>query len=321
MDQINQSSSDKKTFKAPPKPEYSPRSLRTPNRPSKDNRDKPTDESQQKIRSPTVTHSPKTGKKKNNMTQKFLMPTVISRNPENIPLKIPFKKPGFVTNAGMAGVNEVDNLMGPNKAKLPDSSLVLPSSMTASSLRSTSNDDSSPLSSPMSSPLSSPDIDALMQDLPIHTSKPLILPDPTIETKCPVCGELVQRAFLEEFDCGTKPLTIRQQTQFCKAHNSRSAMNEWKNKGYPIIDWLHLNERLASFHDSIDNILKGKQRSYYRDSFENQLKNRQSRIIKNSLEKGSGMEDLEPGYYGSRGARIMYISISYVNLFKIYCPP
>ena len=112
---------------------------------------------------------------------------------------------------------------------------------------------------------------------------------------------------------------MRQQARFCKEHNARSAETEWNEKGYPKIDWLHFDKRLGNFHTALGDILKGRQKSFYRNAFEDQLKNRQNRTVQQSLTSGVGMEDLEPGYYGSRGARIMYASISNLILSKDLC--
>lgn len=112
-----------------------------------------------------------------------------------------------------------------------------------------------------------------------------------------MCKERVDRIFLEDFDSGAKRLTVRQQTQFCKAHNTRSAGTEWVEKGYPKIDWLHFEERLTKYHAALEDVLNSRQHSFYRNSFEDQVKNRQSRM--------TDLEGLEPGYYGSRGAKVM----------------
>lgn len=71
---------------------------------------------------------------------------------------------------------------------------------------------------------------------------------------------------------------------------------EWKEKGYPTIDWANFDERLAKFHPHLDNILENKRESFYRNAYEERLKSRQNETGEQSVENS------EMGYYGSRGA-------------------
>lgn len=122
--------------------------------------------------------------------------------------------------------------------------------------------------------------------------------------KCPICKKAVERGFLEEFENAAR-LNIRQQLRFCKAHRARTAASEWEAKGYPKIDWQHFDKRLARFHGDLDEILRGKKPSFYRNAFEDHLKSGQNRTLHQTMMSGSSMEGLVPGYYGSRGAKLM----------------
>ena len=110
---------------------------------------------------------------------------------------------------------------------------------------------------------------------------------------------------------GTRRMTIREQTKFCKAHKVKTAEEEWEKKGYPKIEWDFLSMRLKFKHDEIDELLKGNTFSYYRNVYEDFLKREKHRTLQQSLMQGGGIEDFSPGYYGSRGARMMYVSVSF----------
>lgn len=121
-----------------------------------------------------------------------------------------------------------------------------------------------------------------------------------------MCKIPVDRAFLEEFNNG-KPLRARQQTYFCKAHKIRIAEQEWKEKGYPKIDWANFDRRLEKLHPLIEDILAEKKPSYYRNAFEDRISRGQMKTLKATLFDSVTMEGVLPGYYGSRGARAMYV--------------
>lgn len=318
MDQIKQQETKKASFKPPPKYDNSPRSVRASSRLSRHSPGNSIDELSHNFKIPTTISSPKATKKKDELGQKFVVPSVLpddGATPRTTRSKKLFKKPEILTSTGALHTNDMTDLIETTRAKLDILTALPSSSMTVSSLPSTSNDVDSPLSSPISPPLSSPETDALIRDVPFDTPKAPVFRQPTIIAKCPICRENVDRSFLEGFDSGTERLTVREQARFCKEHNARSAETEWEEKGYPTIDWLHLDKRLANFHAALGDILKGRQKSYYRNFFEDQLKDRQSRIVQHSLTSGVGIEGLEPGYYGSRGAKIMYAPISRLILF------
>lgn len=178
------------------------------------------------------------------------------------------------------------------------SSAIPSSSMTTSSRRSTSNDRASTLSSPISSPPSSPELDALIEKMPLLVFEAAIFYHPAITAKCPYCKERIDRDFLPDYD-KTVRLNVGAQIRFCKAHRIRSAEAEWKEKGYPVIEWPGFDKRLTKFHAHLDDIIENKRESFYRNAFEERLKNRQNETAEQSV------ENLELGYYGSKGAESM----------------
>ena len=178
------------------------------------------------------------------------------------------------------------------------------SSTNASSLPSASFDDAStdsPLSSP---PPETPPISPTQRDTDFVKNVTLGF-DSDRMGRCPVCKEKIDQDFLESNSTGER-LTIRQQTEFCKAHKKHAAIVAWKQKCFPRIDWHHLDERLKNYHDATDDILQGREPSFYRNAFEDLVKTRKDRTLRKDLMNGNEIKELTPGYYGSRGAKIMY---------------
>jgi len=124
---------------------------------------------------------------------------------------------------------------------------------------------------------------------------------------CPVCKDQVDREFLEEFNNG-KRLRSRQQFRFCKAHKARSARSEWAAKGLPEIDWSNFDRRLQKYHPIIDDIVKGTRASFYRNAAEDRMNQLKAMTVQHMWDDTAGVDGVSPGYYGSRGARLMYVS-------------
>jgi hypothetical protein len=124
---------------------------------------------------------------------------------------------------------------------------------------------------------------------------------------CPVCKDQVDREFLEEFNNG-KRLRSRQQFRFCKAHKARSARSEWTAKGFPAIDWSNFDRRLQEYHPIIDDIVKGTRVSFYRNAAEDRMNQLKVMTVQHMWDDTASVDGVSPGYYGSRGARIMYVS-------------
>lgn len=166
----------------------------------------------------------------------------------------------------------------------------------------------------ISSPLSSLDDSSLgsgQEGVPIITSEDI----PVYEAKsrpavCPMCKQPVDKSFLEEFSKVDTRMSLRQQTQFCKAHKERSAESEWAERGYPEIDWQQFDIRITKYYTFIDEILSRRTFSFYRNAFEDSLKSGKHRTLQETLMGGDEVEGMSPGYYGGRGAKVMYGSRS-----------
>ncbi|KAI8209017.1 hypothetical protein K4K52_000770 [Colletotrichum sp. SAR 10_76] len=116
-------------------------------------------------------------------------------------------------------------------------------------------------------------------------------------TRCPMCGDPVDKDFLDAFSNGTR-LRIHRQLQFCRQHKKKSAEDAWKTRGYPDIDWVELGCRLSDHYDFLEEIIKGG-RSHYGDRLIDTVKEGKNR----TLLKAEG--SLTPGYYGPRGLRAL----------------
>ncbi|KAL8732692.1 MAG: hypothetical protein Q9166_002668 [cf. Caloplaca sp. 2 TL-2023] len=150
---------------------------------------------------------------------------------------------------------------------------------------------------------SAPDIQEL-DALDFHDQWLKAHPPSSPKSKCPICKTFVSRLFLEEF-FGSGILNVRQQFQFCKAHKVRSAEEVWRKKGFPSINWQKFKERLPKYEDDVAGVLNGTRRSFYRNAFDDQVKRGVNRTLQQAMMSENGLEGLNMGYYGTKGARIL----------------
>ena len=200
-------------------------------------------------------------------------------------------------------LNTVTNKLGLSERQFD----LIPSGPPDSSAPPRSFDAATTVSSPLSSlddstPGSSHDVPIITsEDLPNFEAKPR----PTV---CPMCKQPVNQSYLEQFTEVGKRMSLRQQSEFCKAHKERTAESEWAERKYPKIDWHQLDARIVKFHGLMDDILSRRKSSFYRNVFEDSLKSGKSRTIQERLTRGDEIEGMSPGYYGGRGAKLMYDS-------------
>jgi hypothetical protein len=122
------------------------------------------------------------------------------------------------------------------------------------------------------------------------------------QTQCPLCGGFIQDDLQEPLKKAMR-MTVQEQTDFCHVHRKKSAQEEWVAKGFPDIDWLSLDNRIAKHHDALQSILEGED-SHYRTAYSKKVSSGKSRTL---LKEES---NLIPGYYGTRGLRTMTESIT-----------
>jgi hypothetical protein len=151
---------------------------------------------------------------------------------------------------------------------------------------------SSPLSSPPPvSPAPPPDVPELSQL--VHYAG----------EKCTICGEPVDELFRVEFFVGRKN-SARDEAEFCHAHKKKAAEQEYREKGYPQIDWSSLNDRLLKYHHHLRDIMFRQKKSRFRERLVETIDSGKERSNKQQWESNS-WETSVPGYYGTKGARKM----------------
>ena len=112
--------------------------------------------------------------------------------------------------------------------------------------------------------------------------------------RCPICHETVELALPQ----ASEPWKVRDQIQFCSAHQKDSAEREWKRRKYPDIDWDCLDARLRQARNQIEQILRSTVTSDYRAEMEMSLRESRTSFIRNNSKNRTG-------YYGLRGEQIM----------------
>ena len=179
-----------------------------------------------------------------------------------------------------------------------------PSSNSTSSLPLTTFDNGDSDSGLSSPPPETPELSPTQKNIDYVNNATLDFTEHRA-ARCPLCNEAIDRDFFDS-SVGLKRLTVRQQEQFCRIHKKHSAEVTWEKQGYPKIDWHQLNEGLQHYYDAIDEILQGKRSSFYRNAFEDSMKSRKDRTLRKNLMEGEEVEGSSPGYYGSRGAKLMF---------------
>ncbi|QSZ33919.1 hypothetical protein DSL72_005493 [Monilinia vaccinii-corymbosi] len=112
--------------------------------------------------------------------------------------------------------------------------------------------------------------------------------------RCPMCNEHVAAEDLEAFG----EMNTRRQEKFCLSHQRKSARSDWKSKGYPDIDWTTLDSRISNHHAFIKKIIGGAS-CHSRSILDETIKAGKDRNLMKST------TNLIPGYYGSRGLRLI----------------
>ncbi|KAI9727909.1 MAG: hypothetical protein M1828_005314 [Chrysothrix sp. TS-e1954] len=222
------------------------------------------------------------------------------------------KRPGFkrlddsILNE-RAGSNKA-NFKDPGGTQSTSSASQKSSSSAKSNVQAFKDIPHSSMSSNSScSSLSPPPDDELLQ----FTAETLDLT--SSDSHCPLCGEEVPRAFLMTMHSGLSRLSWKERVEICAAHKRHAADSEWKQHQYPAVDWGGFDQRLKSFHGSLNAILELKRPSYYRKELEQRVDEGSSRnAYRNPT--ADDQETTIPGYYGLKGAQRMQSHL--VNVFS-----
>ncbi|KAJ5964291.1 uncharacterized protein N7479_004167 [Penicillium vulpinum] len=158
-------------------------------------------------------------------------------------------------------------------------------------------DNDSPLSSPPSSTceqMQTSQADEL-------AAKEKRQPSPPTQALCPMCHKEVDRASLELFKAQPKQ-RIREQVMFCESHKLRSAMDMWRDRGYPKIDWEGFEARVQSYFPELEKLLVPDASSYYRNILRTSFAPGKARNFRVRVDDGERLETITCGYYGAMGA-------------------
>lgn len=151
------------------------------------------------------------------------------------------------------------------------------------------------------SSLSSPDSEFSLneEDDTLLASATTVL-GPSDEALCPMCKQPVDRDLLLDFLAQPKQ-RVREQERFCESHRKESAEQEWRDKGYPTIDWERFDERIRGHFAALEKILTPDSHSFYRNILAGEMKSGKAKNFRLTL-AGDGLENMSCGYYGSKGA-------------------
>lgn len=116
-------------------------------------------------------------------------------------------------------------------------------------------------------------------------------------TKCPWCQDLVSAIALKEYSKGKKLLNVQMQKRFCERHKKETAMDTWRERGYPHVDWEMLERRFGDHRAYLSRVIDGK-KSHFRNILAEKIETGQGRSLKKE-------GNLNPGYYGPRGGKLM----------------
>ena len=142
----------------------------------------------------------------------------------------------------------------------------------------------------------------------------LNLPTPgeyVLTVKCKGCGKNVQALLKEEFEDrynDGKPLSYKKWGWFCDHHKKEDARQIWQERGYPEIKWNSIEKRLRAHHDRLLAVLEKRSTSLYRDRLQKRVDSgstRSAAAAYNPSSSEDGELEIKPGYYGSKGEKLM----------------
>lgn len=153
-------------------------------------------------------------------------------------------------------------------------------------------------------------LDMVLDDSPVEQKRQL----PPGMALCPMCDEQVEEKLLQEFSNGERMRLVRQ-VKFCRMHKKVSAQKTWDEKGYPVVDWACLQERIDGHHDLLKSIIMGTA-SHFGDLLEENIRTGQARTLLTTKDY------LTPGYYGLRGMSVMTEAVTgtFSNLLRKRAP-
>ncbi|KAI9695635.1 MAG: hypothetical protein M1820_008482 [Bogoriella megaspora] len=220
---------------------------------------------------------------------------------------LPLKKTKRITKKNAAGGSAFKDPTARFGSNAPSSSLTSQNTFKTPLRASIDGSDSSMSSPPDSIVL---DDEEEVLDLPLTSSQ--VEAYNGEQTTCPMCSAVIPAEFLDEFANYSRRMPIKRQVLFCKAHKRRSALEEYRASGYPEVDWNELPQRIKRHYSYIDAILDQQRDSWFREELVKRVRRGGARTLRQAVDKKddeTSLAHLVPGYYGTKGARVMTESI------------
>ncbi|KAF7195283.1 hypothetical protein HII31_03489 [Pseudocercospora fuligena] len=128
---------------------------------------------------------------------------------------------------------------------------------------------------------------------------------PTV--KCGHCGEALKRSLLEDFQDEVlrgRELTYKWQKRFCRWHQQQNAEAQWRERGYPEIDWKQLPLRMHAHDSFLKDIVNDQVDSHYRDELKNKSK-KSRKDLEHVITGHDSRGGASMGYYGPKGEKMI----------------
>lgn len=132
-----------------------------------------------------------------------------------------------------------------------------------------------------------------------------------LPSTCPMCHAPVNPLELK----AKGPMNVSAQERFCQSHQRKTAQDDWKEQGYPEINWTTLPKRLEKYHKKVERWING-EKSHYRTLYGERVAAGQDRTLRKLT------SNLIPGYYGSRGLQVIseFVMHNHTRLLKKVAP-
>ncbi|EME79196.1 uncharacterized protein MYCFIDRAFT_216364 [Pseudocercospora fijiensis CIRAD86] len=128
---------------------------------------------------------------------------------------------------------------------------------------------------------------------------------PTV--KCEHCGEALKRSLLEDFQDEVlrgRELNYKWQRRFCRWHQQQKAEAQWRERGYPEIDWKQLSRRMRAHDSFLKDIVNDTVESHYRDELKSKSK-KSRKDLEHVITGHESRGGASMGYYGPKGAKLI----------------
>lgn len=136
------------------------------------------------------------------------------------------------------------------------------------------------------------------------SSAPVELDEREVETECKFCFQEVDRTLAETYSWPSSRPTMLQKGEYCTWHKTKEAEKEWREQGYPTINWTKLKDRLNDYDSELERLINEPDTSHYRQILKDTTKGKIHSLAR--LQEDEDVDlDLELGFYGYRGLDMM----------------